>query len=122
MPKVMYDAENHRCQRMYGREYKDGKTSWTRTDFFYCPKCRKAYDEREMRVEDVDHVRVLSDGMLSVGIGEAEVPKGTVRDRKPDRNGFYTVRESELRELIGQEVMKHLRADGAKSRGKTGRK
>ena len=107
---------------MYGREYKEGKTSWNRTDFFYCPVCRKAYDEREMRVEDVEHVRVLSDGAISIGVGEVEVPGGTVTGQKPDRNGFYTVRESELREMIGQEVSKHLRAEEAKSRGKAKRK
>lgn len=116
MPKVMYDEKNHRCQRMYGREYVKGKTAWNITDYYYCPKCNKAYDEKEMRVEEVQHVRVLRGSPISIGVGEADVPKGTIKDQEPDKNGVFTIREEDLRQLIGEELDRRLKVGKKSSR------
>ena len=110
MPKVMYDEKGHRCQRMYGREYKKGATVWKRTDFYYCPVCKQAYDEREMRVEEVQHVRVLRGYPISMAVGEVEVPGGTVKGKKPDKKGYITMYEDDLRQLLGEELDKRLKA------------
>lgn len=117
MPKVMYDAKGHRCQRMYGREYVKGATIWNITPFFYCPRCNKAYDEREMQIEDVQHVRVLKGAPISIGVGVVDVPKGTIKDQEPDKNGFYTMKEEDLRRLIGEELDRRLKGLAKRKKG-----
>lgn len=101
---------------MYGREYKKGATVWNKTDYYYCPICKQAFDEREMRVEEAQHVRVLQGYPISMVVGEMEVPKDTIKGQKPGKDGFYTIRESDLRLLIGEEVDKRLQAEKKESK------
>jgi hypothetical protein len=63
-----------------------------------------------MRIEEVQHVRVISGRPISIAVGEIEVPAGTIKGMKPDKKGVITMDMGDLRQIIGEEVDRRLRS------------